>query len=296
MKKFYSADAPLHEIISILTNNGEYNLCDVELGTRYKSHIDGSIGMHRRELVWYNVRDMRDALATRVPLSVEVGMILPDMPSGLELSIQDRRDFMKKRTDTFMVKKHLVFDWDIDHNIRTQSNICFCKEKQVCVKCWTAFAEPARMSLLRMLRYWMGFKQVVCVYSGRRGFHTWVLDDDTYNLTKEQRISIIHKISNPVEGEAAYNDIISILQPYYNKYHIPHKVPYGVESLLYELDEAPTIMFNHFIGVPLLPNSSSGNLRLPITITNFNPDEDALKYTQQSHNMMVQHAKRFKKK
>ena len=295
-KSYYERAAPVREICNLLTNDGECALRDVEVGARFATEDDRTnVRIHRRNFVPQNAAQLRNHFTSRkTALSLEVGMILPKMPPGLKWSVQMRRDYMKNRVDTFMVGKPLVFDWDIDTEKRTKWNGCQCPKKVVCAKCWEAWAEPARVALLRMLRYWMGFKHVVCVFSGRRGFHLWVLDQGSRDYTLEQRTSILHKIGNPVKGAEAHQDIISLMKPYYEKYH-QHR-SYGVEELMYALDAAPTIQYNHFIGVPLVPHPVTGMMRVPIDVVNFNPERDGVKCIDVSHERMRNYAKRFKKR
>lgn len=298
-KKFYEGAAPVSELVTFLTCERSIPLECIEFGTRFcKTQDDRSdMGMRRRDLIYSNAAELRKHLCSKTPCSLEVGMIIPfgaKSPTEFShVSFQTWRDYFKDRHEAFNVQKPLVFDWDMNTTKRDLWNRCGCEKKQVCSYCWVAFAEPARMALLRVLRFWMGYSQIVCVFSGRRGFHTWVLDKGTYNLTVSQREAIFAKVCNPIKYEPMYDDICSVLQPYHEKYHRHYSR--DVWDIFYDLDPEPTLKMNHMIGVPLMPNAYTGILRLPIEVLDFDPISDTKKCTHVSYQCMHEYAEHFKR-
>jgi len=86
----------------------------------------------------------------------------------------------------------LVFDVDMDDYDR--AGVCECVRGRVCAACWTMYMEPARAVLDYVLRTWFGFRKLLHVFSGRRGFHVWVLDMRAVLLTSEQRKAVVDRI------------------------------------------------------------------------------------------------------
>lgn len=287
------------EIVSLLTDDGVVPLEQVELGIRFERE-DKSVDWKRRNVIYHNAAELRQDFTKRGHLSLEVGMILSNdcVPAEFEhVGLQAWRDFFSKRVDEFAVMKPLVFDWDIDVEKRAVWNThkkCRCSEKQVCSFCWAAFAEPARVALLRVLRYWMGYKHVVCVYSGRRGFHTWVLDEGTRTLTPAQRSVIFEKVSTPLKGTSMHDDIGAILQPFHQKYHTHYSR--NVWDIFYTLDRDPTTVMNHMVGVPLVLNAHTGIVRLPIEVVSFDPATDARTCASVGYTTMHAYATHFEKR
>lgn len=300
-RQYYKTVAPFAEIVAFITDNGNIPLEAVDLAVYFEKVSTGELGMKRRYVIYHNAAHMRDEFIQKAYCSVEMGLALPkQIPAEFQhVGVQAWRDFMRMKAvvDDFDVSKPLVFDWDMDKmkratwNTHNNNNKCMCGEKQVCSYCWTAFAEPARAALLRTLRHWMGYKHVVCVYSGRRGFHTWVLDKGTRALTRSQRKSILDKLSNPIKGGPMYDDIYSILEPYHVKYHAHYSN--DVWDIFYELDKEPTVKMEHLIGVPLVMNANTGVLRLPIDVRNFDPITDAKDSTDVTSFTMKPYAQRF---
>ena len=98
------------------------------------------------------------------------------------------RDKKTIRPEAFLpLQRELVFDIDMtDYDeIRT----C-CSGKGICKRCWGFIAAAVKV-LDNALRDQFGYNKILWVYSGRRGIHCWVSDDEAMNLTDEQRKSIL---------------------------------------------------------------------------------------------------------
>lgn len=85
------------------------------------------------------------------------------------------------------VSRELVFDIDMtDYDeIRT----C-CSGKDICKRCW-AFIAVAVKVLDEIVRTDFGFKNLLWVYSGRRGIHCWISDAEACALSDDARRAMI---------------------------------------------------------------------------------------------------------
>ncbi|MGC9780034.1 MAG: DNA primase catalytic subunit PriS [Candidatus Heimdallarchaeota archaeon] len=91
--------------------------------------------------------------------------------------------------------KSREFCFDLDLNDYDLVRICGCQGKeQYCKVCWSLVQDAATF-LDRTLRDDFGFRDIIWVFSGRRGFHGWVRDKEAGILTQEQRNSMIQYLT-----------------------------------------------------------------------------------------------------
>lgn len=112
------------------------------------------------------------------PSRFEIGPVYSAKP-------KDRKTMQKA---TFRpVARELVFDIDMtDYDeIRT----C-CSDKSICHRCWKWIGVAAEV-LDMTLREDFGFKHIVWVYSGRRGIHCWVSDQEAFVLADDARKALV---------------------------------------------------------------------------------------------------------
>jgi DNA primase small subunit len=130
-----------------------------------------------RYLSFENYLDLRRELIRKIPIKIDVGAVYSANPRAHKsMPVYDFRP----------VQHELVFDIDIsDYNdVRT----C-CKESGICQKCWPFMAIGAKI-LNTILTKEFGFRHLLFVFSGRRGFHCWVCDHEARYLTNEARKAI----------------------------------------------------------------------------------------------------------
>jgi DNA primase small subunit len=87
------------------------------------------------------------------------------------------------------------FCFDLDLNDYDPVRKCGCRGKeQYCSECWS-LVQDAALFLDKTLKEDFGFKDIVWVFSGRRGFHGWVRDPLAGQLTQAQRNSMVRYFS-----------------------------------------------------------------------------------------------------
>lgn len=65
-----------------------------------------------------------------------------------------------------------------------------CSGADICKRCW-AFIAAAVQVLHASIREQFGFRDLLWVYSGRRGIHLWISDKEAMGLTDDQRKAVV---------------------------------------------------------------------------------------------------------
>lgn len=164
-------DKPSHRELSIvlLTNTNDEIFC------RY---LNAKNVKEQKKILY---RQEYDKYVSRIELGPEYNIPINEISQYKNTNIKD-----------IIVKyKELVFDIDIDSydSIRT----C-CKDKKQCNKC-QIYLKAAIKVLYKILKDDFGYIKILFVYSGRRGIHCWVLDNESSRLCSEARNALLEYIS-----------------------------------------------------------------------------------------------------
>ena len=120
--------------------------------------------------------DFRNAVVHKVPIKLDAGAVYNINP----------RLHKNYPNDFAPIERELVFDIDIsDYN---DARTC-CQDSDICQKCWPFMAIGAKI-LHTILTQEFGFKHLLFVFSGRRGFHCWVCDKEARELASDARRAI----------------------------------------------------------------------------------------------------------
>lgn len=243
---YYRNLCPFHTLASFCTLNGTYLLKNKEFALRYNINGKDTYSRYekydtREELeercefigmppptnvevlkiprTFMTANDLYDLCVEKRPSNVHVGAVYP----GIEREIE-------KNSPNLIKCAPLVFDADMedflkDPNIR---RYCKCKDRQICDDCYMAILQPAAKDLKDFLTE-MGFRAILLVYSGRRGFHCFVLDKHVWNWTGDQRATLLGRIPPSVH-----------------------------------LDEGVTKDVRHICKLPLMPHQATGVVACPI--------------------------------
>ncbi|KAG1654470.1 hypothetical protein FOA52_006072 [Chlamydomonas sp. UWO 241] len=178
MKKYYGRLFPHHHMFRWLSygNDGKHPQADAGFFQKreFCFTLDGDIFVRYQSFKDGN--EMREALKARVPSKIDIGPVYTANP-------QDRLKFGAGFLPT---ERELVFDIDLTDydDVRTCG-----KGGHICRKCWPLMGVAIQI-IDRGLREDFGFRNILWVYSGRRGIHCWVCDPSARKLTDEQRSSI----------------------------------------------------------------------------------------------------------
>ena len=141
-----------------------------------------------RYLCFKNAEDFKKVLIDKSPHKIDIGAVFNVPPKNH--SSTEKRVFIP-------VEKELVFDIDMTDydNVRT----C-CEGAKVCTKCWTYMACATHV-LNDVLTKDFGFNCLLWVFSGRRGIHCWVGDEEARTMTNEMRSAVTEYMNLGVGNE-----------------------------------------------------------------------------------------------
>jgi DNA primase small subunit len=143
-----------------------------------------------RYLSFKTGRDFHTSLVERCPFKIDIGAVFNFPPSS---------HLTAEKTAFVPLEKEMVFDIDMTDydDVRT----C-CGGAKVCERCWQ-FMVVATKIMYDNLTEDFGFKCLLWVFSGRRGIHCWVSDEEARTMTNEQRAAVTEYCNMGVGNELA---------------------------------------------------------------------------------------------
>ncbi|KAK0175340.1 hypothetical protein PV327_009094 [Microctonus hyperodae] len=132
-------------------------------------------GAFKRYISFDNREEMVKTFYTEAPAKVDISAIYNVRPQ------------YSGKSNLRPLKKELVFDIDLtDYD---EVRIC-CSGTKICDKCWNYMTIACKILDASFREDW-GFRNILWVYSGRRGIHVWVCDEHIQLLNNIQRAAII---------------------------------------------------------------------------------------------------------
>lgn len=150
-----------------------------------------------------NLDEMREMIQKRQPHKIDIGAVFSKLPKDHN-SVSAEEFYPKER--------ELVFDIDMTDydNIRT----C-CTGANICLRCWP-YMTMALKVVNTILKEDFAFEHILWIYSGRRGIHCWVCDENARFLANEARSHIVTYMSiNVDDGENSDTHSKSLKQPFH---------------------------------------------------------------------------------
>ncbi|XP_051174467.1 DNA primase small subunit-like [Leptopilina boulardi] len=129
-----------------------------------------------RNSSFHNALEMKINAKRICPKRIDVGAIYNLSPRLVE----------KKLFNFFVTQREMIFDIDISDY--TDVRNC-CSESGICRKCWKYMATACKI-LDTTLRDDFAFKHILWIYSGNRGIHCWICDENARKLRIDDRRAI----------------------------------------------------------------------------------------------------------
>jgi DNA primase small subunit len=172
-KNFYENEFSLDPALAII---GEENFSQREW-----AFIDSN-GRFDRNFSFKSPEELQDFILNTIPRSMYVGAVYNEGPNS---------KINKSIHNVDWIKRELIFDLDLTEYDDVRP--CSCKGKSmVCDQCW---------ELIKTAAYWINDtlindfgineEKITWVFSGRRGVHAWITEDESAYLDNEQRSAII---------------------------------------------------------------------------------------------------------
>ena len=131
-----------------------------------------------------DLEGLKAAINRRQPRKIDIGAVFSHPP-------KDKAAYAggssSKNTGFRPVQRELVFDIDLTDYDDVRR--CGCSGAKICRTCWTFMAAALKV-LDQGLREDFGFEHIAWFYSGRRGIHAWVCDEEARNLSDEARSAV----------------------------------------------------------------------------------------------------------
>lgn len=291
-------------LVDLATCGGQFKLSQCEISMRF--HIDGS-EVQKRDVVFHTAKELLDRLVYSVPMDIHMGGIFL---GALEDPKRTEERYLCTKAGAAAYGPFCV---DVDMNdyapprckYTVRDGICMCAPDRVCNTCWRVVLEPGRAVLHMLLKKVFGFKAIFYVFSGRRGYHAWVLDQRVVRWTSYQRTTVINRLQNMKDDLEMSNVVFDMLEPFFDYYLAKNKrQPFKElwEGMVYVADQRkmrqlkkeavletlyPKFDLNvsrdptHLIKFPLVLHQTTGFFTLTIPPPGrksraFNPEKDAL--------------------
>lgn len=138
--------------------------------------IDGE-EIYMRYQSYQKQEDFRAAILQRKPMKIDIGAVFSNPPKDHKAIGQGFKT----------EQRELVFDIDLTDYDEVRH--CGCSGAQICTKCWQMMTMAIKVMDCG-LREDFGFKHIAWFYSGRRGVHAWVCDEEARKLSNEARSAV----------------------------------------------------------------------------------------------------------
>jgi len=177
-----------------------------------------------------DLEGLKAAINRRQPRKIDIGAVFSHPP-------KDKAAYAggsSKNTGFRPVQRELVFDIDLTDYDDVRR--CGCSGAKICRTCWTFMGAALRV-MDEGLREDFGFEHIAWFYSGRRGIHAWVCDEEARNLSDEARSAVanyfeisLNKKNNKGlldsnNSTGSVHPMLSrsydVLEPYFCRYVLP---------------------------------------------------------------------------
>lgn len=288
---------------------GVFQFHQREICARTENPETGAEYFHRYN-IFRNVREVLEYLLKVRSLSVQFAGVMPShhlqnqpvqapwfveaTPNAPSNHYQSRpRDTDREWVRNNMASQfgHVLIDVDLGtgEDAYDRTGICDCgMDRKACDYCWEAFMQPAMLVLDYILGDFFGFKAMFKVFSGRRGFHIWILDRRVIHWTNQQRATFALSLHTPVDGDEMSEKAYQLLTPIFdaNPALVARRKPGQshkeavFQSLYPKIDMGVTKDSSHPHKLPLTLHPSTGNLCVAFEGSRFVYSEGCIPFEQ----------------
>lgn len=149
-----------------------------------------------------NAEELRNAVLKRNPRKIDIGAIFSHPPKD-HLTIQGSKERKFKPC-----QRELVFDIDLTDYDGVRK--CGCQKAEICLKCWKMMTMALKV-VEKGLRSDFGFQHIAWFYSGRRGIHAWVCDENARKLSDSARSAVATYLEVNLGSE--HNENVELTNP-----------------------------------------------------------------------------------
>ena len=186
--------------------------------------------------------EFKDKILSLNPHRIDIGAVYDNKPS--------------KTGNNNAIRKELVFDMDLTDYDRN----C-CKEKTMCEQCYELIKCGIEI-LDYIFKEEFGFLNYGFVFSGRRGIHCWVFNEN--DLTEQVRMDII-KYLDIKKNKYLPTPYLKILQKYYKPGYLKTN---EIINWFPILDKQVTIKLTHLIKIPFSIHPNTMKVSIPLDSQN----------------------------
>ncbi len=204
---------------------------------RFVSYI-GPDDFKTREFMFIVNENVVRNISFNTPEKMKEFMVSNSVESAYVGAVYDRPPSKNNRVQDIIWRyREFIFDIDLsDYDAHDSEGnyvgvrTCGCEKYSYCDFCWNLALEAA-LFIDETMKEDFGFKEMKWFFSGRRGVHGWVMDNETKSLTNEQRTSILNYLTMindptrsqsleeiPNEAKPLRNRIFSLLVKPYIEY------------------------------------------------------------------------------
>lgn len=172
ISEYYKTKFPMEDFMSFI---GLSDFQNREFGFSVED------GRFIRNISFRNTKELREFLTNNSIRNAYVGAVYDKPPS--------KTNPIQKIMWKF---REFIFDIDIDEYdlIRT----CGCKGDTYCEDCW-GLIQDASIFIDKTMKEDFGYKNIIWFFSGRRGVHGWVIDEDLKYFDQAQRVAILNYLT-----------------------------------------------------------------------------------------------------
>lgn len=161
--------------------------------------------------------------------------------------------------------REFTFDYDLsDYDSDQRRSECACSnQRAMCAKCWQ-FAACAIRVMDHIAREVLDARHVVHFFSGRRGAHTWILDERFAVYSSVARETVVCVFQREINESDA--EVCRICAHHYQLYYgrAPATEKIALDAMYPRIDVPVFVQLEHKIRCPLTPHRSTGRIVWPV--------------------------------